>query len=200
MGVIATELKQVLPGVFQWSAFSPEHKVELTSHAVLNNGQLYIFDPIELAERPREVLLRQGEVAAVILTNENHERSAGFWREWTRAKIWSAGEVSISLADVQHWPGGQRQWLDWELLPLPGGPAGETAFYWRERSLVVLGDAVFNLSQHGFDILPEKYCQDHDKLREGLVELTKLEFQTALLAHGRPLLADASNRVRKSLS
>lgn len=195
MSVIAPEVQEILPGVFRWECFSPEHKVELTSHAVVVEQRLYIFDPIELGPVANQRLLSAYPVAAIVLTNENHERAAAAWREQTGAPIWVAEGANVALKDIQRWNGDERKWEAWEIIPLKGGAGGEVALRWREKSLVVLGDAVFNLPKYGFGLLPEKYCEDQRRLGESLRRLAEDPFETALLAHGAPILAGASARI-----
>jgi hypothetical protein len=195
MSVEATEVQEILPGVFRWECFSPEHKVELTSHAVLADEQLYIFDPILLAAEPMRRLLDKQKVGAIFLSNENHERAVSAWREQTQAPIWADERADISLPGVQRWKAGINNFGPWEVSSLEGGAGGEAAFRWRERSLVVLGDAIFNLPKYGFDVLPEKYCRNQRKLGESLRRLTEERFETVLFAHGAPILAGASARV-----
>jgi hypothetical protein len=197
MNVVGSEVQEILPGVFRWECFSPEHKVELTSHAVLVDGKLYIFDPIELISNAKQRLLAGHEVEAIVLTNENHERSAVAWRKDVGAAIWCAEGAVVSLADVQRWPHWQTQWGPWKIALLEGGAGGEIALRWQDRSLVVLGDAVFNLPKYGFGLLPEKYCQDQGKLKKALHHLTEEPFEIALLAHGAPLLNGPSKRIRE---
>ncbi len=195
MSVEATEVQEILPGVFRWECFSGEHKVELTSHAVMAEDQLYIFDPIPLAAEPMRRLLDKQKVAAIFLTNENHERAAAVWSEQMQAPVWIEEKADISLSGVRRWKAGIGKIGPWEISSLEGGAGGEVAFRWRERSLVVLGDAIFNLPKFGFDVLPEKYCQDQVALRKSLRRLAEEPFENALFAHGAPILAGASARI-----
>lgn len=195
MNVVASEVQEILPGVFRWECFSREHKVELTSYAVLADGQLYIFDPIELIAGARQRLLAGHSVAAIVLTNENHERAVSVWRELTQAPVWLGKGASVELSHVHRWSSAPAQWGPWMVTPLAGGPGGEVALRWAERSLVVLGDVAFNLPKYGFGLLPEKYCEDQRRLGEALRRLTEEPFETALLAHGAPILAGASARI-----
>ena len=50
--ICATEFQTVADGVFVWSCYSEQNKVELTSTAVLHKGYIYVFDPIPLAGGP----------------------------------------------------------------------------------------------------------------------------------------------------
>src|SRR5437879_2496617 len=97
----AESIEEILPGVFRWEAFSPEHKVELTSHAVVFGGKVFCFDPIALAEDPFRRLSRLGQPAAIILTNENHERGCRSWREQWRVPVWAAAEAVLTVPEVE---------------------------------------------------------------------------------------------------
>jgi glyoxylase-like metal-dependent hydrolase (beta-lactamase superfamily II) len=191
----APSIEPVLPGVLRWAAFSAEHKVELTSHAVVREGRLFVFDPIPLAASARAELERCGRPFAIVLTNENHERATAEWRERWQVPVWAAPGAALSLPGVLRLPVEQGMWESWRVHDLQGGAGGEIAVRWAEESLVVFGDAVFNLPRHGFDLLPEKYCRDVRLLRERLRCLVGEPFERALFAHGAPLLGGASARV-----
>jgi hypothetical protein len=197
MSLLASEARELFPGVFQWGYFSPEHKVELTSHAVLADGHLFVFDPIGLAEGPLQQLIASGKVAAIVLTNENHERAAGTWREITQAPVWAGHDVFIGLAGVNRWPDSVTRMPPWEISSLDGGAGGEITARWRERSLVVFGDGIFNLPTYGFGLLPAKYCRNQAVLKQSLLRLTEEPFETALFAHGAPIRHGASAKIRE---
>lgn len=195
MSAEATHAAELAPGLFSWQVFSPAHKCELTSTAVAVAGRLFVFDPIPLAAVARDQLLARGPLAAIVLTNANHERAAGEWRVRTGAPVWAGADAPLELSGVRRFDPVARMWEGWELHPLPGGAPGEIALRRAELSLVVLGDAVFDLPRHGFGVLPEKYCQDRPRLLAGLRGLAGRPFARAALAHGGPLLADASPRI-----
>lgn len=197
MSVQAEGVREVMPGVWQWECFSPEHKVELTSNAVSAEGVLYIFDPIDLALAARKTFLVDKSALRFVLTNDNHERAVRQWLNAVNAPLWNSAEFDLAGLSANHWPVGVVSWGPWEVFPLPGGAVGEVALRWRERSLVVLGDAVFNLPKYGFNVLPEKYCRDQVKLKQSLMALTEEAFETVLFAHGVPILQGASSKIRE---
>lgn len=186
----AVSFAEIAPGIFRWAAFSPFHKVELTSHAVLTATGLTVFDPIPLAE-PEWV--RLGSLArrtSIVLTNGNHERAAAEWcRRWG---------VSPESRTPQLFPPelAVAEWTDrdgWRALPLPGGAPGETMFLHEGLSLGVFGDAVVHLPERGLELLPDKYCTDPAALRISLAALPA--FERAVFAHGQTLLTGASAKV-----
>ncbi len=196
---VATSLQLIRDGVFTWQAFSPHHKVELTSSAILVNGDLYVFDPIPLTEELMQLLEGHGCPKAVILTNENHLRNSdGFARRWKipvvasdEAKLDGVPMVSIRL--------GQSICDSFQIIELGGGAGAELAFIHHEKRVVILGDALFNLPAHGFDILPERYCTNRPRLISRLRDLAELDFDLLLMSHGQPVEDDPAGRIKELL-
>jgi len=195
----ASRLEILAPGLFRWAAFSPGHKVELASHAAVVDDRLYCFDPIPLVDEEFQRLSIFGKPAAIILTNGNHERDAARWRELWQVPICAAHDADLSLESVERFPAGASQWECWKLWSLDGGGAGELAFRWPERSLVVFGDAVIHLPGRALELLPEKYCQDRKRMERHLKGMLADPFQTAVVAHGTPLMSGASRAIARLL-
>lgn len=195
----AKTIEIVLPGVFRWEQYSPEHKVVLTSHAIVRDGRIFVFDPIPLAAEPMEVIAKQGFMAAIILTNENHERDAAAWRDRFNVPVWVAAEATLSWPDLQRLQRSEPDWDGWRLEWLDGAAGGELVFRWDAESLVICGDAVVNLPGRGLELLPTKYCRSQAELKQSLRKLVAVPFERLLMAHGRPLMQLASQQVAKLL-
>ncbi|MBL9176226.1 MAG: hypothetical protein JNL10_21970 [Verrucomicrobiales bacterium] len=182
---------EILPGVLRWSAYSPAHKVELTSHAVVTPDLTLIFDPI----LPHASLhLPASLQSRIVITNANHERDMLEASRLWNAEIWGPPGVEFSPPITFQWGDGQSVGPGWHPIPLPGGADGETAFHCPSRSLMVFGDAVVNLPGRSLEILPEKYCRDRPRLAAALRTLP--EFDHAVFAHGLPLMEKAADRIR----
>lgn len=186
----AKAFTQIAPGIVRWAAFSPFHRVELTSQAVFTNTGLMIFDPIPLKESERFRSRWGAGRASLVLTNGNHERAAAEWhRDWgipPESRIPSLFSPELAVA----------AWTDrdgWRAMPLPGGAPGETVFLHEGLSLTVFGDAVVNLQERGLELLPDKYCTDPVALKTSLAGLPM--FERAVFAHGQPLLSGASAKI-----
>lgn len=192
----ALSIAEVLPDVFRWSAFSPAHKVELTSHAVKVGTELTVFDPIPLSEAGFAMLGSKGHISAIVLTNENHERDAARWSELCKAPIWAAEDAVLSLKGVGRFTRSQSSWQGWNLVSLEGGAGGETALRHPTRPLVVVGDAVVNLDGRTLELLPEKYCRNQALLKRSLATLVTKPIETLLMAHGNPLSPEASEKLK----
>ncbi|HAB17182.1 MAG TPA: hypothetical protein PLX89_19610 [Verrucomicrobiota bacterium] len=182
---------EILPGIYQWSGYSPQHRVVLSSTAVLTDTGWWVFDPIPLAPVGKR-FLGKNEVMAIVLTNENHERAAGQWASELSTEIWAAPDAALGRAQVRRWT-SVAAFPGWTLCSLPGGAGGETAWFQPRRSLMVFGDAVVNLPDRSLEILPDKYCRDPSQLRRSLRRLPA--FEHAVFAHGEPLLGGAALRL-----
>jgi hypothetical protein len=191
----AKTFAEILPGIFRWEVFSPDHKVELSSHAVVVSGRAYCFDPIPLAADAIDELARMGKPTAIVLTNENHIRASGEWQDRWQVPVWASVEISVTMRGVTRFSNSESRWFDWELNPLAGGPGGDIAFRLEGYSLMVMGDAVINLPRRQLELLPDKYCRDPIALRQSLRRLVKEPFDRLLVAHGQPVLEGASSKV-----
>lgn len=198
--VAANEARLIAPGIYRWSAYSPEHRVELTSHSVFHAGVMLVFDPIPVSAEVLDWFPTPVAPSGIVLTSGNHLRAAREWQERFACPIWGPADLRGDLRDIRSlcvdvWP-----WADWQVQPLPGGGPGETAFHLPARRLVVFGDAVVNLPGRALELLPEKYCSSAVQLRHALGEFTKrVELETALFAHGEPILQAAGSLIRALL-
>ena len=198
--ICATELRPVADGVFVCICYSGHHKADLTSTAVLHQGYIYVFDPIPLAGGPLRELEAMGRPWTIILTNENHARATlDFKRRWQTSVITDV-RCDVDVPDIQRFAKNQEKWEDWNLIKLTGAVHGELAFYLKPRNLLVVGDALYNLPDHGgFQVLPDKYCEDPATLRRGLGQLVDLNVKCLVMAHGQPITDRPRQRLRALL-
>jgi hypothetical protein len=196
----AQSIQEIVPGVFRWEIFSPNHKVELTSHAIVTGGKIFCFDPIPLADEPFRQLSHHGQPIAIVLTNENHERDSLAWRKRWQVPIWAAADAILSIPEVQRFSPGQLEWKGLHLHSMSGGAGGEIAFRLAGQSLVVFGDSVVNLPSRQLELLPAKYCRNPAELRHNLALLLAEPFDCMVMAHGTPILREASRRLAELLA
>ncbi len=187
----ALETQEVLPSFYTWQAFCSPAKVELTSHAIELAGKIYLIDPIRLGKSALTQF--EGKVAAILLTNGNHERDAAFYQKYFHAPVFASqearAELSITTEDFPNDLGGLK------IIPLPGAGPGEVAVYDPERLILCVGDIIINLDSLEFAPLPNKYATDRKRMRESLRSLTTLEVSVIGFAHGTPV----TNRAKEKL-
>lgn len=139
-------------------------------------------------------------VSAVVATNGNHERAAMEWARLGAVELWAPRGSGLESAGWRMFQPGMPWIHDWEVVDLAGGGPGEVAIRIPALDLVVLGDAVVNLSGRGLEVLPDKYCSAPARLRAALRGLVGRPFERALMAHGDPLTTHASRRIAALLA
>jgi glyoxylase-like metal-dependent hydrolase (beta-lactamase superfamily II) len=180
----ADEIHHVAPGLYLWQAYDPAVKCDLTSAALKIGSQLLLIDPIPLIAEALEELLEQGTPAAIVCTNANHARGAGEFRKRFGTKIVAHREAQGGLeVNADDWIDDGACLLDAvEVCSVPGASPGEIAL--RFGPIVCLGDAVIHLPDHGFALLPDKYCSDAKLLRHSLQTSCDGNLTSSLLRTG----------------
>jgi glyoxylase-like metal-dependent hydrolase (beta-lactamase superfamily II) len=192
----AENLREVVPGLWCWSALHEEWKVEFSSCAWKGEAGWVVIDPIELSASGLESLERAGRPVAVLLTNQNHEREAEVYRRRYGIKVHVHRDAvpGIELTPDEFFcdgsvlPGGLR------VVHVPGACPSECVFYGEANGgMVLAGDIVVN-GKGGLAFLPDDYCQDAAQSRVSARRLLELKFEVLTVAHGPPLFPGASGR------
>ena len=195
------EFAQLRPGLWTWHAYDSSAKAELFSAGLALDRRVYIVDPIPLPAAEIEVLSRAGSIAAVIITNTNHERAALDYSDTFSAPVLAHQDVLKAVKPAR--PGDlsattSRAGL--EAIEIEGAAAGEIALYHPlNGGTLIIGDALINFEPYGFSFLPRKYCLDQKQMRCSLGKLLALTVERMLFAHGTPILSGASDRLRQLL-
>jgi len=193
----ANNLREIVPGLWFWSSLHEEWKVEFCSCAWKGPDGLVVIDPIELDPASLARLEKVGKPIAILLTSQNHERQADWFRKKYGIKVHvhrdAVPGIEITpdefFCDGATVPGGLK------VIHLPGTCPSECAFYSEAGGGVVLvGDAVVN-GKDGLAFLPDDYCQDAKQNRESVRKLLKFKFETLTVAHGNPVHPHASERL-----
>ncbi len=192
-------VREVVSGVLTWPWHSEPHGYDFNGHLVRDPGGNVCIDPVVADEDVLTRLAREG-VATVALTNRNHVRAAADVRARTGAR------VLIHAADA---PYARTQGLeiDGELragervgpltvVAVPGKSPGEVAFYWPERRLLIVGDAVIGNPPGACSFLREKVMDDPARLRASVRDLLALDFDVLLVGDGTSILAGAKASMR----
>ncbi len=138
-------MRDVVSDILTWPWFSESHGYNFNGHLIRDPGGNICIDPVELTENDMDAVVREG-VAWIILTNRNHSRAANRVRARTGAR------TVIHSDDADH-ARSQETELD-DVLAVGGtvGPLkvvdasgkspGEVALLWRDRGILIVGDAV----------------------------------------------------------
>ena len=140
-------------------------------------------------------------MARILLTNRNHTRAANQLRERTGAR------TAIHPADAAH-AREQGAEIDDELqtgetvgpltvVAVPGKSTGEVAFYWPERRILIVGDAIIGHPPGRCGLLREAVMDDPACLHRSVAGLLDLDFDTLLVGDGEPILDGAKERLEE---
>jgi hypothetical protein len=198
----AQEVDEVSPGILVWQAYDAKSRADLFSTALTTHAGIYVVDPIPLASDGLRSLRAQAKASGIVVTNVNHVRAAAEFARALSLPIFAHGELSRTpdFPQVTAVQDGEEFSRGLTAVALDGGPAGEMALHYADNGgTIVLGDALINFEPHGFGMLPRKYCEDANLLRQSLEKLLNYAFERMLFAHGTPILADARAHLEELL-
>ena len=198
-GYTASPVREILPGLFQWSVAWPRYTME--SYLIDLPGGGVAIDPQDYPPRAIAPIEAHG-VAHILLTNHFHERAAALLQRRLGAEVWAPE------ADVGELEAVTPNHLYAEGCELPGGlvaialggiTAGEHALLWPEhRGVLFVGDALGTVS---YWTHAERRLGAHPRMRppHGLRRLLDLDFTHIAVGHGQPVLDTAKAELRAYL-
>ena len=195
----APEAALVRPGLWVWQFYDPAVKSELFSTAISTATGLCLIDPIPLAAAELGDIIAEGRIAAVIITNTNHQRASLDYAQRFSVPILGHPEA---LATLKLHDSGDLSEIalrtGLEPIEIEGAVVGEIALYQPlHGGTLIVGDALINLDRYGFTFLPSKYCLDQKQMRRSLRKVVSLEVKRILFAHGTPIVSGAAELLRQ---
>ena len=156
--------KTVAPGVWSWSRWQPDRGLDFNGFFVETPEGNLVVDPIEPDDQTLTELRERG-VAAVVVTNRDHERS-------TAAVVTATGALVIASAldapllthrvDRTVEPG--EIVYGWTVLGLDGfKTAGEIVLYEKARRTAIVGDALWGTPAGALTLMPDAKLADPDR-------------------------------------
>jgi len=193
-------MREIVSGILTWSWFSEPHGYDFNGHLILDAHGNICVDPVEPTESDIDAIAGEG-VARIVLTNRNHSRAAN------RVRTRTGAQTAIHGDDADH-ARSQDTEIDeniavgdrigpLEVVAAAGKSPGEVALYWRERGILIVGDAVIGNPAGRCGLLPERVMDDPARLRQSVRELLDLDFDTLLVGDGVAILADAKARLQE---
>ena len=84
-----------------------------------------------------------------------------------------------------------------EVIGAAGKSPGEVALLWRDRGILIVGDAIIGNPPGRCGLLPERVMDDPARLRSSLRAFLDLDFDTLLVGDGESILRDAKARLEE---
>ncbi len=201
-------MREILPGLFHWTATHPRIKIEVSSYYVLEPGVL--LDPLVPSEGLDWFRARR-DPALVILTNRHHYRHCAEFQQAFGCAVWcnaegmqefQAGE-KIHPFEVGHiFPGGI------ESHPVGAICSDETALRIPiSDGALAVADGVVRDGDRPLSFVPDALIADTPdevarvkrELKASYTRLLDLDWDHLLCAHGHPWIGGAKQALRAFL-
>jgi len=191
-------MREIVSDVFIWHKFSEPHGYNFNGYLIRHGEEYICIDPVDPSEEDLQELTHLG-LSRILVTNRNHTRAANVLRERTGAK------TSIHPADAPH-ARNQGATIDDEfnagdriepfvVVGVPGKSPGEVAFYWPERHILFVGDAVIGDPPGQCRLLGEEVIDDPARLQNSVRKLMTYDIDILLVGDGEPIIQSAHERL-----
>jgi glyoxylase-like metal-dependent hydrolase (beta-lactamase superfamily II) len=193
-------MRDIVSDILTWPWFSEPHGYNFNGHLIRDSGGNICVDPVEPTGDDLDAIVQEG-VTRIVLTNRNHSRAANQVRASTGAR------TVIHADDADH-ARSQETELDGtlkvggtvgllEVVDASGKSPGEVALLWRDRRILIVGDAVIGNPPGQCGLLPEGVMDDPARLRRNVRKLLDFDFDILLVGDGVSILHNAKARLKE---
>jgi glyoxylase-like metal-dependent hydrolase (beta-lactamase superfamily II) len=185
-------MREIVAGVFGWDWFAEKFGYDFHGWLVPHEEGNLVVDPVTIPDGVLAALKERG-VRSIVITNRNHYRDAERLRVATGAtvRVHPADAAFVRAKGVQAdgalEAGGRIGPFTVEAAA--GKSPGEVALHWRERKLLIVGDACVGPRPGELGLLPPAVIDDLAGLRRSLERLAGLEVESILCCDGHPVLS-----------
>jgi glyoxylase-like metal-dependent hydrolase (beta-lactamase superfamily II) len=197
----AERIGAVAPGLLHWTVHDDriDHRSEAYGLATPDGASTVLVDPLPLDP---DALVVLGNVVAVVVTIQSHQRSAWRSRRHFGVKVHAPrGAEGLEkkpdqqYADGAELPGGLRAFrapgpCDASYALLAERPAGRILF---------LGDVLMRGDSGPLAFVPSEYMDDPAAARESVRRLAALSPDIVCPGHGAPVIGGGARAMREAL-
>ena len=196
-------MKQIFPGMWQWSWFSEEKQLDFNGLFLMVGEHKILVDPPPMTAEASTFIRRYGPVDYVVVTNRDHARETAICQAEFKCQLQipDADAAQMELTPT-------RTYKDGELLP--GGiwvihlkdqksPGESALFIPQGPGVLIVGDALIGKPAGAVSMLPAEKYADAVKAKEGLRRLLKYNFESLLVGDGVSILAGGKQPVEQLL-
>ena len=201
-------MKEILPGIYTWHEYSEEKQLNFNGYFLVSEGESVLIDPPrmtgkDIAELESLVVKNSANpLKVILLSNVHHERESNEFKKRFGAGVWVNEKDSAGLEET-----ADKTFLDGDALPCGlmaielenQKSPGESAFFLKERGVMIVGDALIGKVPGKLNMLPPDKYRNPPLAKIELNKLLNFEFEILLLGDGVPILKDAKKAVKSFL-
>jgi hypothetical protein len=205
-------VREIIPGVYHWTAFHPRIRHEVSSY-LLRDMRVLIdpllpadgFDGVDAVDWLRE----QAQPSAVLLSNRHHYRDSGRLVDEFGVPVFASEPGMHNFSPEKHVsPFRFCDRLPGDVIAHEVGAIcpDETAFEIPSARAIAFADGLvrFEAMDGPLGFVPDSLMGDDPEgvkagLKEAFTRLLSLDFEHLLLAHGLPVVGDGKERLREFL-
>jgi len=202
-------IKETLPGIFSWSEYNEEKKLDFNGLLIIGKGESVIIDPPALAKDDEAELKNiidshsSCPLKGVLLTNVHHERASSLLKDKFSVPVWvnNLDKEALETSNDKTFIGGDTLFCGIQAIQLEHQKSpGETAFYIKDQQIMILGDALIGKVPGEVTMLPPDKYKDPAKAKICLNQLLEYDFETLLVGDGTSILKGAKEAVKTFLT
>jgi uncharacterized cupin superfamily protein len=188
----------VVPGVWSWSRWQPDRGLDFNSFFVEHGEGNLVVDPLEPDEETLAELRSRG-VAAILVTNRDHERATASVAEATGAQvIASALEAPLLTRPPDRTVEPGEMLFGWAVLGFDGlKTPGEIALVDRKRGAAIVGDSLWGKPAGALMMMPK--VADPDRAVLSLRALRARHVEHLLVGDGACVFGKAYDAIGAAL-
>ena len=196
-------MKQLLPGIWQWSWFSEEKQIDFNGLFLAVGEHKILIDPPPMTGEASSVVLRNGPVDYIIVTNRDHAREAArYQNEFScQLQVPDADALQMDLKPTRTFKDGELLTGGiWAIQLKDQKSPGESALFVQQgKGVLIVGDALIGKPAGSVSLLAAEKYADVGKAQEGLRRLLKYNFDSVLVGDGASILTGAKQTVEQLL-
>ena len=184
--------KTVVPGVWSWSVWQSDRGLDFNGFFVETAEGNLVVDPIAPGEAILADLVGRG-VAAILITNRDHERASAEVAAATGATvIASALDAPLIGCRVDRTVEPGEKVFGWTVIGLDGfKTVGEIALYDRWRKAAIVGDALWGTPAGALTLMPDAKLADPERAALSARMLRALWIDHLLVGDGACVFGNA---------
>jgi glyoxylase-like metal-dependent hydrolase (beta-lactamase superfamily II) len=198
-------VRQILPGVFHWTAQHPKIGFTVSSYFIAESGT--VLDPMVPPDVGLDWFQAENGAQAIVLTNRHHDRDAGVY-----CKTLGLNPVLVPESGLHEFEGKDLDVRGYaageEIIPgivaheVEGLAPDEMALEIRSAGALAMADSLVHFERVRFvnDSLMDNPAQTKSALAQSLEQLLDVDFDTLLFAHGEPIVSDGKQALRDFLA